>query len=329
MPRADADLNEPIAPHIKRDFPRLRLDESIGTALERLRREPPPERVIYFYVVDAEGRLRGVVPTRRLLLSAPETPVADVMLRRVIAIPESATVLEACEFFVTHRLLAFPVIAADGRMLGVVDVQMYTEEILDLQAAERTDDLFQLIGVHLTAAQRRSPILSFRRRFPWLLCNIAGGILAGFLAGAFEAELQKAVALALFMPVVLSLAESVGIQSVSLALQSLHGGRPRWRDLGRQLTTELRTGALLGTACAMLVGAIALIWIGEWSVAASVFVGIAGGVTAAAAVGLAMPVVLHLLRLDPQVAAGPIALALADFIALLAFFLTARSAIGG
>src|SRR5207249_2566714 len=108
----------------------------------------------------------------------------------------------------------------------------------------------------------------------------------------------------LFFPVVLGLAESVGIQSVSLALQTLRGRRPTWAALLTKVGRELLTGLLLGAACAVLVSAAALLWLGEGRVALCLLGGVAGGVAGAAGLGLAMPYLLRLLRRDPQVAAG-------------------------
>src|SRR5207249_4992237 len=79
--------------------------------------------------LDEGGRLRGVVPTRLLLLSPPEAALTDVMVTKVVAVPSWATVLDACEFFVQYRLLAFPVVEDDGRVLGVVDVELYTDAL--------------------------------------------------------------------------------------------------------------------------------------------------------------------------------------------------------
>jgi Mg/Co/Ni transporter MgtE (contains CBS domain) len=81
---------------------------SVGEALERIRREGVGERVIYFYAIDEEKRLVGVVPTRRLLTAPLETALREVMVRRVVAVPAKATVLDACEFFVLYKFLAFP-----------------------------------------------------------------------------------------------------------------------------------------------------------------------------------------------------------------------------
>ena len=83
--------------------------------------------------MDDQGRLAGVVPTRRLLLAAPEQAVAEIMVRQVVALPARTTVLEACEFFIQHRFLAFPVVDEGRRLIGVVDVELYTDEVTELE----------------------------------------------------------------------------------------------------------------------------------------------------------------------------------------------------
>lgn len=318
------NLQDVITKHMRRDFVQLNIDLNVSQALEQVREKQPEGRIIYFYVTNAEGKLEGVVPTRRLLLSAGNQPLREIMVKSVIAIPESATVLDACEFFTMHKLLAFPVVDAQKRIVGLVDVDMYTEELSDLEKREGNDDLFQLIGVHLTETQQGRPWLAFKQRFPWLLANIAGGIAAAFLSGFYEVELQKVVALALFIPVVLALAESVSIQSVSLALQTLHGQRPTWSALLNKLSREVLTGVFLGVACGFLVGMVALLWIGQPLVSITILGGIGGGVTAAALIGIGIPNLLYMLQRDPQVAAGPIALAMTDMVTLLLYFNLAR-----
>lgn len=321
-------LNDPVTQHMHRDFARLHANQTIGEALAAIRRRPPEGRIIYFYVVDDDNRLLGVLPTRRLLLNAPHRTVNEVMVRNVITIPRTATVLEACEFFTRHRLLAFPVVDDDGRLLGIVDVELYTDELSDLDSRAGNDDLFQLIGVHLTASQQASPVAAFRNRFPWLIANIGGGILAAFLSGVFEAELQKAVALALFIPVVLALAESVSIQSVSLALQSLRGSQPTMQSILRKLQTELVTGLFLGLASSLAVASVALLWLGQIRVVICLLGGIAGGVTCAAVIGVTMPNLIRFFHREPQVAAGPVALACTDMVTLLIYFILARWLLG-
>jgi magnesium transporter len=323
-----ADLNGPVAPHLRRDFTRLRAEQTVGEALAWLRANPPGERIIYFYVTDADGRLEGVVPTRRLLLSPPERRVADVMIRKVVALPEWATVEEACEFFIQHRFLALPVVDEARRLVGVVDVELYTDELGHLTDARDREALFQRIGVRAAGAEPLSPLGAFRRRFPWLSCNLVGGIVAAFLGGLFQETLERVVVLSLFIPVVLNLAESVSSQSVSLTLHLLLGRAPSWRAMPALARGELATGLLLGGACGLVVGLVALAWLGQPRVALALLGGIAGGVTLSAGLGLTVPLLLRLLRLDPRVAAGPVVLAGADILTILLYLNLARWLLG-
>jgi magnesium transporter len=318
------NLNDPISKHMRGGFARIMVDQTVGEALEMVRRQPPEGRIIYFYVLDSENCLKGVVPTRRLLLSPPEKPIADIMVREVIAVPQSATVLEACEFFIMHRLLAFPVVDPQRHMVGVIDVELYTTELGDIDRSERYDELFQLIGVHITTAYQGTPLAAFRYRFPWLICNIVGGILAAIIAGFFEGELQRFAALAMFIPVVLTVAESISIQSLSLTLQLLRNKTPTLGTLFAKIRAEFVTGLLLGIASGIVVALVALIWRGHVKIMLALFGGITGGAASAAVLGVAMPTLLRLFRRDPQVAAGPIALAASDMITLLIYFYLAR-----
>jgi magnesium transporter len=317
-------LNDLVTQHMRTDFARLRDTQTVGEALAAVREGQSEGRIIYFYVVDEENRLKGVVPTRRLLLSPLDTQVADIMIREAVALPKTATVLEACEFFVLHRLLAFPVVDEARRIIGMVDIELYTKEVSDLDRNAQSSDLFQLIGVHLAEAQHGTMWTAFRSRFPWLLANMTGGILAAFLSGLFEVELQQVVALAMFIPVVLALSESVSIQSVSLALQGLRGHRPTMRTALRKVRLELMTGLLLGVVSAAAVGLVAFLWLGHARLAMVLLGGIGASVACSAVIGVAMPNALRLMHRNPQVAAGPIALALADMTTLLVYFNLAR-----
>src|SRR5881296_1350751 len=146
------DFNAPVADHARKDFPLLDAGMIVGEALERIRREGVGERVVYFYAVDEQKRLVGVVPTRRLLSARLETPLRQIMVPRVVAIPATATVLEACEFFVLYKFLAFPVVDSDRRVIGVVDADVFMESVLETPetAGEGVarDDFFEALGFH-------------------------------------------------------------------------------------------------------------------------------------------------------------------------------------
>lgn len=323
----DEILDQPVNRFMRFDFCKLRAEQTVAEALGDLRIQQPQGRIIYFYVMDDQDRLIGVVPTRRLLLSQPDLKIAELMVRSVVTVPSTATVRDACELFLTHRYLAFPVLHQD-RLVGIVDVELFAEGIDDLERTKQQEDLFQLMGVHLSAAQQTSPISGFTSRFPWLLCNVGGGLLAAILTYAFEPLLAKVVSLALFVPVVLGLSESVAIQSVTLAIHLLHGQPPTLAALWIRLRRELLTGMMLGAGCAGIVALAALLWLGKSAVAISLLAGIGLGVAGSAVFGMAMPYALRLLQRDPKVAAGPVALVVADMLTLAIYFSVAQSLMG-
>lgn len=332
-PAAIPDFDDQVAAHARRDFPLLDADMSVAEALERIRREGVGERVIYFFAVDAEKKLVGVLPTRRLLTASLETPLREIMVRKVVAIPATATVLDACEFFVLYKFFAFPVIDEQRRVVGVIDVSLFAEEIL--QAEEREDrvraglavpsapvsqDVFEALGLHLDQIRGASPWKVFRYRFPWLLATVAGGTLCALLAGVFEATLAKSLVLAFFLTMVLGLNESVSAQSMSVTIQALRSTPVTWAWFCTAFRREFSTAVLLGLGCGSVVTVIVWLWRSD-AIAAFVIGGsVAFSLVTACLFGLGVPSLLHRYKLDPKIAAGPITLALADFFALLIYF---------
>jgi magnesium transporter len=325
---AQDNLDDAILDHIRRDFIILSAVKTVGESLSELRSRTIGEKIVYFYVNDADGRLVGVVPTRRLLMSDPAARNETIMVGHVVAVPASATVLVACELLARHRLLALPVVDANGKMLGVVDITMFTEELSDVAERHAAEDAFQLIGIKVQSARERSPWIGFRYRFPWLLCNIAGGILCAILVGRYEVFLDSVIVLALFIPVVLNLAESVSIQSTTITLQGLHHRRTSWSLLARALRREFVIAGLLGLGCGGLVALIAGLWKGESTVAFAIGVSIALSMVTACLLGIVLPMGVRAMRGDPRIASGPMVLAAADIATLALYFSLAAWMLG-
>jgi magnesium transporter len=332
MPEAAGipDFNSPVAEHARKDFPLLDADMTIAEALERIRREGVGERVIYFFAVDSDKRLVGVLPTRRLLTAAPETRLRDIMVRRVVAIPATASILDACEFFVLYKFFAFPVVDDQRHVVGVVDVSLFAEEILGEReeqsrpAAPVRDDVFAVLGFHLEQIRGASPWRVFRFRFPWLLVTVTAGTICAILAGAFETTLANSLVVAFFLTMVLGLNESVSAQSMSVTIQMLRSAPVTWSWFATALRREFITAVLIGLACGTIVAAIVLLWRHHFSDALTIGGSIALSLITASLFGLGVPSLLHRFNLDPKIAAGPITLALADICALVIYFTAAR-----
>jgi len=325
------DFDAPVVDHARKDFPLLDASMIVRGALERIRREGVGERVIYFYVVDEQKRLVGVVPTRRLLTASLDARLLDIMVQRVVAVPAKATVLDACEFFVLYKFLAFPVVDEQRRVVGIIDANLFAEEILEAGESEDRQgpaetigaEFFEALGFRIEQIRGASPWRGFRFRFPWLLVTVTGGTLSAILARFFEATLARSLVLAFFLTMVLGLNESVSMQSMSLTIHALRSIRVTWRGLVTAFRREVITALLLGLACGLVVSAIVLMWGNDLGGALVIGGSIALSLVTACALGLAVPSLLHRFKLDPKIAAGPVTLAMADFVALVIYFTSA------
>jgi magnesium transporter len=322
-------LDRPALEFARGDVPELDESQDVEGALATLRRGELGERIVYLYVVDSERRLVGVLPVRRLLHASPHERIGDLALRRVVSLPASATVLDACELFLTHRFLALPLVDEEGRLSGVVDVTLLTDEIFDLAERQEVDDLFETIGFRVSQIRGASPWRAFRLRFPWLIATIAGGSACAVLAGLFEATLQEALILAFFLTLVLGLAEAVAVQSLAITIPALRHERPEGRWYTRMLRREILTATMLGGVAGTTVAAIAYLWRGEVLPSLAIGLAILLSLLVAAILGLSVPSLLHRTRLDPTIAAGPVALALTDIITVSSYLGIATWLLGG
>ena len=165
--------------------------------------------------------------------------------------------------------------------------------------------MFETIGFRMTQMQGASPWKAFRLRFPWLLATITSGTTAALLAGFFEATLKRALILSFFLALVLALAESVSIQSMSLTLQALRAVQPTWIWFWENARREMMA-AVVDRPRLRLSGLCHRLALARHARGGTVIgTTIVGGTIIACLSGLVVPSALHALKLDPKIAAGP------------------------
>jgi magnesium transporter len=222
-----------------------------------------------------------------------------------------------------HRFLALPVVDRDHRIVGVVDVDQFTDEVFDLAAREQADTVFEALGIRLDQMRTASPWRAFRLRFPWLLATIAGGTVCALLLSAFEATLAESLVLAFFLALVLGLGESVAVQSMTVTIQVLRARSSPRVAYPHALRREVLTAALLGTFSGAVVGLIVYLWKADARSAAAIGLGICGALLAACAIGLSIPWVFHARKLDLKIAVGPLVLACTDVCTVTIYLVAA------
>lgn len=318
---ATQQLSDPVSKYLSAEFVSLRQDWTAGEALEELRGHPLlAGRIVYFYAADAEGRLTGVLSTRALLRAQPGTPLRELMTAPAISVRDDAPLSTAFALLLARKLFAVPVVDREGRLVGVVELSLVGEEFRSM-AQYDAEEAFQLIGLHLETMKRGGPWARFKDRFIWLLCNVGGGLLAALVAGLYEPLLEQAVVLALFIPIVLAMAESVSIQSMTITIETLHKSPPDLRASLRAVLREVAVSLPLGLALGLLIGLISYAWKHEARVAMVLVLAIALAMVTASLLGVVLPSLVRRLKVDPRIASGPIVLALTDLCALL-FYLS-------
>ena len=309
-----SELSRPVREFVLPVETALSGERTIQQALQDLRGRKIEQKVTYFYVVDDQRRLLGVVNARKLLLSDPDERLQSAMDPYVVSIRDTATLEEAMELFAMHRLLALPVVDQDGRLVGHVDIDVYVDEAVDVSETERAAELFQLIGLSLEHARTSSAWSSYVVRMPWLMCNVVGGIVCAIIAASFGQLLTRVVIVATFIPLVLTLSESISMQSMTITLQYLRISKAAWRALWRRSAGEWRTMMMIGVSCGALALLAASFWGQGMHAAVAIGVSVLLSMVVAAMLGAALPILLHMLRLDPKVAAGPVVLMVADVL---------------
>lgn len=293
----------------------VHIDQTVGEALDSIRNNRIEEKIFYFYVIDSDSHLKGVISTRKLLLSHSHVPIRDIYESSVISVNADCTLHSAMETLTNHRLLALPVVNEKNCLLGIIDIQLYLEEAVDVAQARRSaTDLFQVLGLKLEEGKRRSVWQSYKTRMPWIFCNMFGGIACAIISRIFDLVLAEVLILAMFIPLVLTLSESISMQAMTYSLQIIHRPKISWRRIFYQILSESKMSALLAMTSGIIVGFLSLLWGDGVPPAFVIACGIIVSVIFSGIMGATIPLVLHANKLDPKVAAGPVVLMFADII---------------
>jgi magnesium transporter len=317
-------------------FVRVRPEMLVAEAIRYVRQQALIVNPIhYVYVLDSSQRLLGVLTLRQLFVNAAEKRISDVMEDKVVTIPDEMDQEQVSRVFQQHRFVALPVVDDEGRMQGVVTV----DDILDVSEEEATEDIQKLGGLEALDAPYPEVPLSemIRKRGGWLMLLFIGGMFTTTAMEQFKDELERAVVLSLFIPLIISSGGNVGSQATTLIIRSLALRELRLRDWGRALRRELATGLALGLILAIVGFARIALWPGKTSIftehylllAACVSISLIGVVLFGSVAGAMLPFLLRRLKLDPASASAPFVSTLVDVTGLVIYFTVARFMLAG
>lgn len=306
------------------DYVALRPRMTAREALEVMRTLKPLAEDLYdLFVVDAYGRLTGVVSLRDLVLAEPESTVGVLMDSDIIAVP-SGTDQEACaRLMLRYDLLALPVIDEQNRLVGVITI----DDVADVLEDEATEDIQRFGGAQPLEKPYLDTAVTLvtRKRIGWLLLLFVTESLTGSVLRHFESELDVAVVLTFFIPLLIGTGGNAGSQTTSTIIRALAVGDISARDALRAFWHELRVGIMLGVGMAIVAYGRALLWGTSVPVATTVSLAILTIVLWANALGALLPLAASKLGIDPTVVSGPAMSTLVDATGLFIYLSIARA----
>ena len=321
------------------EFVGLPGDWTVDEALQHVSRVGGAKETVYAIYVLESGtqRLTHVVSLRELISANRARRVADVGdTRTPISVSPLVDREEVARIIEKYNLLAVPVVDDTGRMLGIVTV----DDVIDAIVAEQTEDVHKFAGMEaLQEPYMEVGFLSMlRKRAGWLMALFVGEMLTASALGHFEGELDRAVILALFIPLIISAGGNSGGQSTSLIIRAMALRevtlRDWWRVALRDMPTSLALGAILG----MLAVARIVLWQqAGWTdygahyalLAATVGASVFGVVTFGSLTGSMLPFLIRRLGLDPATASAPFVATLVDLAGIMIYFTIATLLLTG
>ncbi len=318
------------------DYIALRPDWTVEQALRHIRRfGRDSETINVIYIVDREWKLLDDLRIREIILAEPDTTILSLMDRRFVALSASDDQETAVGVFRQYDRATLPVVDTDGMLVGIVTV----DDVLDVAEEEATEDIQKLGGLEaLDEPYMETPLPTLiKKRARWLAVLFVGEMFTATAMGYFEAEIARAVVLALFVPLVISSGGNSGSQAASIMVRALALGEVRLKDWWRVMHREVLSGLALGS----ILGAMGFLRVTLWAKAFGLYgehwmlIGVTIGIALVGVVmwgtlaGSMLPFVMKRLGADPAVSSAPFVATLVDVTGLVIYFSVAAVVLSG
>ncbi|GAB5601794.1 magnesium transporter [Thermus sp. FJN-A] len=305
------------------EYVAVREGMTVEEVIRFLRRAAPDAETIYYiYVVDGEGRLKGVLSLRDLIVADPRTRVAEIMNPKVVFVRTDTDQEEVARLMADYDFTVLPVVDEEGRLVGIVTV----DDVLDVLEEEATEDIHRLAAVDVPdlVYSQASPVQLWLARVRWLVILIFTGMVTSTILQGFERVLEAATALAFYVPVLLGTGGNTGNQSATLIIRALATRDLDLRDWRRVAAKESAVGLLLGlTLGLLLLGKV--YWDGHPLLLPVVGLALFLIVLFANLVGALLPFLLRRLGVDPALLSNPLIATLTDVTGLLIYLSVAQA----
>lgn len=289
---------------------------NVGEAIDYLRNQDDlPEQFYHVILVDPRLKPVGKVALGKLMGSRREVLLKSILEDTFEIIPVTRAEGEVAYAFNQYHLISAPVVDDDGRLVGVITI----DDAMAVLDEEHEEDILRLAGVGEESRLSDSIAETTKQRFPWLAVNLLTSVLASLVIAQFDEAITQIVALAVLMPIVASMGGNAGTQALTVAVRALATKDLTPSNLWRVIRREVAVGLVNGLAFAVIMGIVGLIWFGSPALGGVIAAAMVINLVVAGLAGIAIPVVLDRLGIDPALASGAFVTTVTDVVGFFAF----------
>jgi magnesium transporter len=281
------------------------------------------ETINYIYVIDNLSKLVGIISIKEIFRQPKSSRVADCMKTKLVKARPHTHQERIAISALKHNLKAIPIVDKKNNFLGVIP----SDVILNILHQENTEDFLRNAGVSLFRKSAESIIFAstfihLKKRLPWLILGLFGGVVAAFIIGFFESALEKKLILASFIPLIVYMSDAAGSQTQTLYIRSVVLDNSL--DLAKYIFREIKVGLSLSAVLGLIISIFSLFWQGSLFLGAVLGVSIFITILVAMAVAILLPFGFMKFKFDPAIASGPLATIVRDLLGLIIYFAVAQ-----
>ncbi|MDH5423600.1 MAG: magnesium transporter [Gammaproteobacteria bacterium] len=294
----------------------IRSQVTLDVVLRYLRRRGSlPAQTDNLIVVDGFDNYLGIVPLTTLLTSLPEVSVYEVMDTQAKAIPATTSAINVAKIFETQDLISAPVVDENNKLIGRITI----DDVVDVIRDEAEHSMMGLAGLTEETDLFAKALPSAKRRAIWLGINLLTAFMASWVVDLFEATIAQVVTVAVLMNVVASMGGIAGTQTLTLMIRGMALGQVSQQNIRYLITKEIFVGLINGLLWAFIVALIAVLWFKNIQIGYIIAAAITINLFFAAFSGVAIPLILRRMNIDPAIAGSVVLTTVTDIVGLLSF----------
>ena len=300
---------------MQREFTAVPSNWTVGQTIDYVRENKDlPEEFLEIFIVDNDFKPIGTVPSSRVLRTSRDLKMNFIMTEMPVLISVDTDKEEVGHTFETYNLVSAGVVNKDNKLVGMITA----DDVVTVVQEEAEEDVLRLAGVG-NEEITDTVFVKTKRRFNWLLVNLATALLASWVISIFGAEIEKVVALAFLMPIVASMGGNAGMQTLAVTIRAIATKELSSSNINKIITKEFFIGVLNGIIFAIITGIIILLWFKQIDLSIIIAASMVLNMIVAGLFGILIPVTLKKMNIDPALASSVFVTTVTDVVGFLSF----------